>query len=206
MTDNISKLARGFESLRCKYYSDEEDSFTHLKEGQNPQYLIVSCCDSRVDPALMFGLDPGDSFSLRVIASLIPPYQSEGKSEYPACASALDYGVNYLKVTDLVVVGHSDCGGIAALTNYDGKNTDDISRWVKSAAGCIENCRGDGEAYQISCQQEAVKNSLNNILDYPGVRGRVAEQKLYLHGLHYHIGTATLSEYNNLDGLFNTVG
>jgi carbonic anhydrase len=81
------------------------------------QYMVVACSDSRVDPATILGLNPGEAFVVRNVANLVPAWEPAGG--YPSVASALEYAVKHLKVEHIVVIGHRLCGGIKALVTTE---------------------------------------------------------------------------------------
>ena len=105
------------------------------KRGQKPKAIIISCSDSRVDPAILFGARPGDLFVVRNVANLVPPYQPD--DGYHGISAAIEYGVRDLGVREIVVLGHAFCGGIKALCSHaQGDEQSDrefITPWIKIA-------------------------------------------------------------------------
>src|SRR5690606_12316817 len=102
-----------------------------VTEGQSPKTLIIACSDSRLDPALLMESEPGEIFSVRNIAAMFPPYTADG--QHHAASAAIQYAVTVLKVTNIVILGHSSCGGIRALAESDhtlDDKTDFVSRWI----------------------------------------------------------------------------
>ena len=115
-----------------------------MRKGQSPKIMVVCCSDSRVDPAILFGLKPGDLFVVRNVANLIPPYSSD--DQFHGVSAALEFGVKDLAVSDIVVLGHAFCGGISALckrvinenknehyTEKKDGDSDFINKWVDIA-------------------------------------------------------------------------
>src|SRR5476651_63061 len=96
--------------------------------GQKPEVMVVACCDSRVDPALILQCDPGDLFVVRNVANIIPPYEKD--EAHHGTSAALEFGVSFLKVEHLILLGHSQCGGIQALLSSDTNQDDFITNWV----------------------------------------------------------------------------
>src|SRR5579863_9197421 len=97
--------------------------------GQKPEVMVVACCDSRVDPALILQCDPGDLFVVRNVANIIPPYEND--EAHHGTSAALEFGISVLHVKHLILLGHSQCGGIQALLKTNGEPQNDfINNWV----------------------------------------------------------------------------
>lgn len=109
---SFHELIAGFHNFQESYLLKEKEFFDQLAHGQEPKSLVIACCDSRVDPAILLGGKPGDLFVVRSIAALIPPVGLSSPRD--AVMSALEYGVKHLDVDHLIVMGHSACGGIHA--------------------------------------------------------------------------------------------
>ena len=109
----IQKLLQGFEHFKATYFTENNRLFQQLKEHQKPKILLISCSDSRVDPAIITNCAPGDIFVIRNVANLVPQFDPDPHAH--GVSSALEYGVNILQVEHIIVLGHSDCGGIKAL-------------------------------------------------------------------------------------------
>lgn len=104
------ELITGFHSFRNEYLLRDKEFFEQLAHGQSPKTLVIACCDSRTDPAIILGCKPGDLFVVRSIAAIVPDKDSAG--EHDAVIAAIEYGIKHLQVHDIVVMGHSNCGGI----------------------------------------------------------------------------------------------
>ena len=113
---HIEKLVDGFKRFRSDNFEENRALFDRLsRQGQSPRTIVVGCCDSRVDPAIVTDCDPGDLFIIRNVANLVPPFETSGN--YHGTSAALEFGVRNLEVEDIVVLGHAQCGGIRALLN-----------------------------------------------------------------------------------------
>ncbi|RWW14062.1 hypothetical protein GW17_00022197 [Ensete ventricosum] len=166
--------------------------------------MVIACADSRVCPSNILGFQPGEAFTVRNIANLVPPFQ-HGASETSA---ALEFAVNTLeaskfhKVANILVVGHSRCGGIQALMSMknDPGSRSFIKDWVsigktarlstKAAAGNLSfemQCR--------HCEKESINGSLLNLLTYPWIEKRVSEATLSLHGGYYDFVNCTFEKW-----------
>src|SRR3712207_8695043 len=101
-----------------------------LAEGQAPEVMVISCCDSRVSPEVIFDASPGELFVVRNVANLVPPYETGG--EYHGTSAALEFAVQALKVKHIVVLGHARCGGIRAFADESAPLSpgDFIGRWM----------------------------------------------------------------------------
>ena len=109
----VKRLAAGFQRFKKRWYCAENNLYANLAEGQNPLALVIACSDSRVDPVLLTDSCPGDLFVIRNVANIVPPYAPDGN--YHGVSAALEFAVRYLKVSDIIVMGHAECGGIQSL-------------------------------------------------------------------------------------------
>ena len=130
----MEKLIEGYRRFRAEVWPAERDRYEALaKRGQNPDTMIVSCSDSRVDPQTVFGAGPGEMFVLRNVAGLVPPYSPD--TGYHGTSAALEYAVRVLKVARIVVLGHAQCGGVQALVQGAPKEAADfVQPWMELAA------------------------------------------------------------------------
>ena len=134
---SFHELIAGFHNFQESYLLKEKEFFDQLAHGQKPKRLVIACCDSRVDPAILLGGKPGDLFVVRSIAALIPPVGLSSPRD--AVMSALEYGVKHLDVDHLIVMGHSACGGIhAALFPEKIEKEFFLSRWVQMAHPVVQ--------------------------------------------------------------------
>ncbi|CAN1151223.1 Beta carbonic anhydrase 2, chloroplastic [Linum perenne] len=154
--DPVKRLKSGFQTFKTEKYEKNPDLFQPLKKGQWPKFMIFACSDSRVCPSHVLDFQPGEAFVVRNIANIVPPYD---QTKYTSVGAAIEYAMVHLKVENIVVIGHSRCGGIQGLMSIN--NGGSTSR------------------------QEAVNVSLGNLLTYPFVRDATAKNKLALRGAHY---------------------
>src|SRR5918912_2487005 len=108
----MQQLIDGYRRFREKDWARERERWSELAEGQSPRVMILSCADSRVDPAQIFDARPGEMFVVRNIAGLAPPYETS--RGYHGVSAALEFAVTQLKVGEILVMGHGLCGGCAA--------------------------------------------------------------------------------------------
>ena len=186
-------------------FADSKAWFARLaEERQRPRAMVIQCCDSRVNAVAMFGAEPGDLFVVRNVANLVPPYSPD--HQHHGTSAAVEYAVNVLKVAHIVVVGHSNCGGVHACHDMcAGKapELDDkssfIGRWMDILRPGYMRVidRVDGEAAQKSeLEREGVLTSLRNLWTFPFVRQAVENGVLTLHGTWLDIGKGELRVYD----------
>ena len=142
----IERLLQGFSSFRETYFENDNTLFEQLsREGQKPSTLLISCSDSRVDPAILFGVEPGDLFIVRNVANLVPPYEPDARLH--GTSSAIEFAVRDLEVSHIITLGHSNCGGIHALCRHlQGNDWSEIlsnagcqSQRMRSSLMCVMN-------------------------------------------------------------------
>ncbi|MCO5558504.1 hypothetical protein L7F22_012089 [Adiantum nelumboides] len=190
--DPVQKIKEGFQEFKA-HFKKEQTLFKALAESQHPKWMIIACCDSRVDPAVVLGMDLGEAFMVRNIASLVPPHSKE--SGHTSTGSAIEYAVLHLKVEHIMVIGHSRCGGIKALLGMkeDGSNkfSEYIEDWIGIAkhatkiakSKCGQDCSFEDQ--WACCVKEAVNVSLWNCLSYPFVKEGVQQGTLAVHGAYF---------------------
>lgn len=207
-----NQLIEGFARFRANHFAADDVVYRHLVEhGQTPKFLIVGCCDSRVDPALIFDCAPGDLFVIRNVANLVPP--AEDRVGHHGTTAALEYGVRILGVEHIVVFGHAHCAGIQNLMETGGASNPNsfIDDWMSLAESARESVIKDfagasNEQQQRACEQRAMLVSLNNLQTFPWIAQRVAEGKLKLHGWYFEIESGQLLGYNPDTRQFETLG
>lgn len=200
----IQKLIDGFGRFRARYFETEQSTFGNLvSNGQAPKVLIVACCDSRVDPAIITDCDPGDLFVVRNVANLVPPCEEDDVAHHGTSA-ALEFGVCNLNVRHVIVLGHARCGGIRALMQGipQGKDRGDfIGNWMAIAAHArhrvlTEFAAASPEEQACACEQAAIQVSLNNLASFPFIRERVEQGRLLLHGWYFELEEGRLLGLN----------
>ncbi|KAJ7545559.1 hypothetical protein O6H91_08G000600 [Diphasiastrum complanatum] len=110
----VERIKQGFLKFKTEKFLKQPELFNQLKKGQSPKFMVFACSDSRVCPTTILGFEPGEAFVVRNVANMIP----RDKSGYPGSSAALEYGVLHLKVSNILVIGHSRCGGIHALISH----------------------------------------------------------------------------------------
>lgn len=198
-------LVNRFRGWHATSYTENKSWFRHLaNEGQHPRTMLIACCDSRVHVTAIFGADQGEFFIHRNIANLVPPYSPDG--DYHGTSAAVEYAVTALKVAHLIVVGHSNCGGVRGchdMCNGDAPHLTSgssfVGRWMEILRPGFERTAdiADTETRVAQMEREAVRISLNNLMTFPFVKDAIADERLTLHGVWHDIGEGTLDVYDS---------
>jgi carbonic anhydrase len=194
----MKDLLDGHTRFRTGYWRRHKKRFFELaKQGQQPSAMVIACSDSRVSPELIFDVAPGEIFVVRNVSNLVPPYAPDtGKH---GTSAALEFAVTGLGVKNIVVLGHSQCGGIRALMEGPkAQHGDFIDSWMaiaKTARARVcdsPEAPADFSALCDQCARESIRTSLANLLTFPWIRSRVDEGTLTLAGLHFNVQTGKL--------------
>jgi carbonic anhydrase len=192
MERTFKKIIQGYQSFRERYASGDNSVMQYLSHnGQQPQIMVVSCCDSRVDPALILNCDPGDLFVVRNVANIIPPYEKD--EAHHGVSAALEFGVCFLKIKHLILLGHSQCGGIQLL--MEGKNSpvnDFINNWVSLVK--VPNHQLDNPD---DYSKQALKQSLQNCLTFPWIQDKIMQAELVIHLWFFDVKKGQIFTYSD---------
>ncbi|VAW55079.1 Carbonic anhydrase, beta class [hydrothermal vent metagenome] len=199
----IEKLSKGYERFRNGYFLDNRERLERLADKQTPDIAMISCCDSRVDPGILFDLEPGELFVIRNVANLVPPFETKG--DYHGTSAALQFAVTCLHVKQVVVLGHANCGGIRALMeNNSAIHTEGfIDSWMNLAAKAKEEVLASEKLTTLkqridACEKTAVRHSLSNLMTYPWIRERVDTGNLDLVGCYYDLRNGELIDLDEI--------
>lgn len=201
----FNALLDGYHRFRSGRYEQEKERFDALAtEGQKPPVMVISCCDSRVDPATVFDTTPGQVFALRNIANLVPPFDF---GVLNGASSAIEFGVLGLHVRHIVVLGHGACGGIKAALTGAQLGTE-ARGFVEGWMTIIGEARSDvlrsmDPDPQGALEREAIKVSLRNLRTFPYIAEREARGELKLHGALFAIGDGNLLVLDEDTGEFS---
>ncbi len=202
------KLLAGYQRFKNGYFSENREKLRKLAEEQRPNHVLITCCDARMEPALIFDTEPGELFVIRNVANLVPPYEIEGS--YHGTSAALEFAITVLEVPEIIVLGHSRCGGIHSLVK-EAKNLPQdtfIARWmsiVSPVANLADPDKVDDRATLNHCEQAAVGYSLRNLMTYPWIKSRVEAGALSLKGWHYNISNGALKQIHDQDTISTIV-
>ena len=186
----MKSLVAGYRKFREDIWPKDRLRFEALAKSQKPHTLVISCSDSRVDPTTIFSAKPGELFVVRNVASVVPPYETYGG--HHGVSAAIAFAVVNLDVERIVVLGHENCGGVAAAMSDEASNlpTPFLSQWVSLLAPAIHKC---GSTDPIAVEQESIRLSLGRLMTFPFIAERVAAGKLKLYGAHFQISDGTLA-------------
>jgi len=203
----MQSLLAGYQRFRAKDWPEKQALFQNLSaNGQQPDMLVIACVDSRVDPSMIFDTAPGEMLVVRNVANLVPPYAPD--AAYHGTSAALEFGIKVLNIPDIVVLGHGQCGGVRALLDGAPDHARDfVAPWMsmaKNARATAMTCTRPEER-QSCCEQEVIKTSLANLMTYPWIKERVAQNTLRLHGAWFAIHDGSLKLLNK-DGSFTKAG
>lgn len=211
--DSYKKLCEGYKDFYKNEYLEHKELFDNLSDNQTPETLVISCSDSRVDASYITSAKPGEIFSIRNVANLVPPYEQDYES-YHGTSSAIEYAIKGLKVKNIIVLGHSDCGGIKALVKNNGSincGHEFVGHWVDIAKPAVEKTYKEksNESFdeQVKfCEFESIKSSLENLMTYPFVKNACEKNNLTVHGWYFDIATGKLLSYDKDNGVWLEVG
>jgi carbonic anhydrase len=207
--DFPEQLASGYRAFLEERLPKEQTRFEELaRSGQNPEVMLIGCCDSRVSPEVIFNARPGEMFVVRNVANLVPPFAPDG--EHHGTSAALEYAVQALKVKHIVVMGHGSCGGIRAFAD-DAQGPlspgDFIGKWIRLLQPAAERTggRGMGESLADFVERmafESVKTSIANLRTFPCVKILEERGRLRLHGAFFAVASGVLMLLDPESGQF----
>ena len=210
-SDDFKKLLYGYNAFFYHHFRKDTDLYRSLKGGQKPKHLIVSCSDSRVDPALILSVDPGEIFVIRNVANIIPPY-CDDHSTYHGVTAAVEFGVSYLNVENVIIIGHSGCAGIAKLVDMDDSSNESsiLDDWIKimkpAKDDVVENYNHlEHNDIVTECSKKAVLISCQNLLTFPQVKKKYEQKELTIKPWFFDVKTGILSEYDFKKNCYRSV-
>lgn len=211
-------LVQRFRDWQAISFKESRGLYERLAtEGQHPRAMVVSCCDSRVNASRIFQAGPGDLFVHRNIANLVPPYEPD--SGYHGTSAAVEYAVTVLRVASLVVLGHSQCGGVKGCIEICSKKKADlgprpasaahdsfVAKWMEILRPGYDNLASKGgNVGQRALEHEGIRLSLANLWGFPFVAEAVKSGHLSLHGCWHDFGKGELWDLNPDTGEFTAL-
>jgi carbonic anhydrase len=204
----MGKLIEGYRRFHDEHWANERSRWEALVGGQSPRVMVIACSDSRVDPATIFDTSPGEIFVVRNVANLVPPFEADGGRH--GVSAALEFAVTQLEVPQIMVMGHGQCGGVAAALSrrFEGAPAGEggfIAHWIDlldEARETIVAELGTGAAAVRALEMAAVKVSLANLRTFPCIREREMGGKLWLRGSYFSIADGELNLLDEATGLF----
>jgi carbonic anhydrase len=199
----MQRLIEGVHKFRSDAFGNYRTLFRKLsQEGQNPHTLFITCSDSRVLAELITQSKPGDLFVVKNVGNIVPPASVKGDTN--STAAAIEFAVENLRVSDVVICGHSQCGAISALLGSTPltDSTPHLRDWLRLAAPVLDSLKKDyahlnsTNEQQNAAAEENVLFGLDNLHSYPCVQQRLMDGTLRLHGWFFKIATAELFAYD----------
>jgi carbonic anhydrase len=196
----MKTLLAGHQRFLDGYWETHKQLFSTLaRDGQSPPAMVIACADSRVAPEVIFDCAPGEIFVVRNVSNLVPPYAPDTGNH--GTSAALEFAVTALNVRTIVILGHSQCGGIRALmSGPEGGHGDFIESWMSIAHPArkrvcdAQDAPSDFDTLCGQCELESIRVSLANLMTFPWIASRVRAQKLTLAGLRFNVQTGQLDE------------
>jgi len=199
----MQRLIQGVHKFQKDEFGNYRKLFRKLsQEGQNPHTLFITCSDSRVLAELITQSKPGDLFVVKNVGNIVPPANVRGDTN--STAAAIEFAVETLRVSDIVVCGHSQCGAISALLDIKpvSDSTPHLRDWLKLALPVLDTLRKDyahlagTNERETAAAEENVLFALDNLHSYSCVQERLMNGSLRLHGWFFKIATAELFAFD----------
>jgi carbonic anhydrase len=191
----MDRLIEGYREFRRTRWPEERANYAELaNKGQRPEFLVIACSDSRADPATIFSARPGELFVIRNVAAIVPPYEPE-ESTHHGTSAAIAFAVLQLPLRGILVMGHAQCGGIAAaLDDRIAENVPFLSAWIDLLEPARQRTARvhDHAARHIEMERDAVRLSLERLMMFPFVAERVRAGSLSLYGARFGISDGQL--------------
>ena len=208
-TKSYAQLIEGYRRFRERDWVRERERWEALGQGQAPQVMVISCSDSRVDPAQILGAAPGEIFVVRNVAAMVPPYERTPGQH--GVSAAVEFAVQFLKVREILVMGHGACGGCKAALSRSLHGSDVgsggfVAAWVgmlDDVADTVAEVNGrEGAGAEQAMELAAVRESLANLRGFPFVAEKERAGDLALHGAHFSIADGILRQLDETSGEF----
>ena len=205
----LDRLIAGYRRFRESGWTPKLERWRELREGQEPQVMIIACSDSRVDPAQIFDVDPGEIFVVRNVAALVPPFETTPGLH--GVSAALEFAVQFLKVSEIVVMGHGMCGGCQAALTQSMHGCEPgrggfVADWISLLDGArddiVQRHGTSGREAERAMEQAGVRVSLNNLRTFPCVATKEARGDLRLTGALFSITDGVLRLLDETTGEF----
>ncbi len=209
----FAQLLEGYRRFRNKAYHEQRDRYGELVEhGQSPKLMVIACSDSRVDPALIFDVDPGEIFVVRNVAALVPPFETT--PGYHGVSAALEFAVQVLNVRQIVVLGHGRCGGCKAALTREMVGAKPghggfVANWISLLDGARNEIVGahgmTGRNAELAMEHAAVRVSIDNLRSFSCVTEREQSGELTLRGAFFAIADGNLHVLDETTDAFHPV-
>jgi carbonic anhydrase len=206
----LSELLQGYRRFREQAWKPERERWAELREGQQPRIMVIACADSRVDPAHIFDVRPGEIFVVRNVAALVPPFETT--PGHHGVSAALEFAVQVLRVREILVMGHGMCGGCRAALTQEMLGTEPgrggfIAAWIEMLDEAREPIARElgttGRDAERAMEHAAVKVSLANLRTFPCIQEKEKRGTLTLRGAYFAISDGELRLLDEKTGKFS---
>jgi carbonic anhydrase len=210
LSKELTELVLGYRRFRESGWKGERERWARLKDGQSPAVMVIACSDSRVDPAQIFDVNPGEIFVVRNVAALVPEFETS--PGHHGVSAALEFAVQVLKVREIIVMGHGMCGGCKAALTEEMRGAEPgeggfIADWISmldEARKPIAATLGvEGREAELAMEMAAVQVSLDNLRTFPCVAAKEKRQELTLTGAYFAISDGILHLLDEGSGKFS---
>jgi carbonic anhydrase len=196
----VERFLGGISRFQKHVYPEHKDLFERLALGQRPEALFITCSDSRIDPCLLTQTKPGELFICRVIGNIVPPYPDA----IGGVSATIEYAVGVLRVPEVIVCGHTDCGVIRGALNPEALVAyPNVTAWLRYAKVERREPEPNAECL-LALTEENVVSQLKNLRSHPTVAARMEKGDLALNGWVYHIGPGNVTAYHEASRTFET--
>ena len=208
----LASLIEGYRRFRENGWTPRRERWAALREGQEPQIMVIACSDSRVDPAQVFDVDPGEIFVVRNVAAMVPPFETT--PGHHGVSAALEFAVQVLKVKEILVLGHGMCGGCKAALTQELHGTlpgegGFIANWIAllddAREPVAQKYGTTGREAERAMEEAGVKVSLANLRTFPCVQEKEEAGKLRLRGAFFAISDGVLHLLDEESGDFEPI-
>lgn len=204
LSASMDHLVAGYRAFRGGRYRDEHERYVELaRSGQKPQTLVIACSDSRSDPAAIFDAKPGELFVIRNIAAIVPPLEIDGA--HHGTSAAIAFAVLILNVSNILVMGHAQCSGVAAaLDGTIGEDVPFLRAWIDLLTPAVERLDhgADDAQRHVLLERDTVLLSMERLLSYPFVAERVRAGALEINGARFGIANGKLEIFDKAAASF----
>jgi carbonic anhydrase len=201
MPSQLQDLIDGYQQFKLQYKQEKPYFDSLVTNGQRPKALVIACCDSRVDPTILTQCKPGELFTVRNVANLVPPCEADLR--HHGTSAALEFAVLGLQVRDIIILGHRYCGGIRALIESKPHESHScfINSWMNIAKPAKKQVLAEHPEASLddkahACEKASLLISLENLKTFPWVAERLSQGKLNIHAWYFDLETGTLERYN----------
>lgn len=212
ISPELQELVSGYQRFRGKSWENERERWSSLKDGQQPRVMVIACSDSRVDPSEIFDVSPGEIFVVRNVAAMVPPFETN--PGHHGVSAALEFAVQVLRVSEIVVMGHGMCGGCKAALTQELHGAEPgqggfVANWIsmldEARTPIAEKLGTTGREAEKAMEMAGVKVSLAHLRTFPCVQAKEASGKLKLRGAYFAISDGLLHLLDEETGEFSPV-